>query len=106
MAFEIRPWKKENCSLKIPVNVLSQRETFSQEINSTYGEGGGLNANYQTVDAVAKATSLLAIHGHLEYGQHFIFKTGNYAEIYIDFCDKDTQLLAAEIFNRTVKMFH
>ncbi|MDA2936000.1 hypothetical protein MYX06_02175 [Patescibacteria group bacterium AH-259-L05] len=84
MAYEVKPWKKEGCSLAVKTFQFSDRETFSQEINEAYGEGGGLNADYRTVDTALKVTSILRGDG-LEYGEDFVFKTAGVGEIIFDF---------------------
>ena len=88
MAYEVRDWKAPGCSLTLKTDKLSDRETFSAEINEKYGEGGGLNANYRTVEALALAANLLGEEG-LKYGQDFVFKTSGLDEIILDFADKD-----------------
>ena len=97
MANEITDWKEKNCSLILRTADLSARETFSKEINQTYGEGGGLNANYRTVEAVAKVASALGLIG-LKYGEDFIFKTAGFDNISFDFCDKEAKAKAEKIF--------
>ena len=74
MAHEITPWKMPGCALAVPTIVLSERERHSQEINSTYGEGGGLNANYRHVEAAAVAANILGAAG-LTYNIDFVIKT-------------------------------
>lgn len=100
MAYEIKDWKEPDCSLSVEIGKLSDRETFSKEINETFGEGGGLNANYRTVEAVAKAANILGRQNHFEYGKDFIFKTGGLDEISFDFCDRATRNAAEETFQK------
>jgi hypothetical protein len=100
MASEITPWKKPGCSLSLIEMDLSTRETSSREINEKYGEGGGLNANYRTVEAVAKASNILGHYG-LKYGEDFIFKTASGEEIFLDFCDETTVERAGSIFKKS-----
>lgn len=90
MAFETKDWMKPNCFLCLVVDNLSDREEFSKEINDKYGEGGGLNANYRTVEAIAKVTNVLGLGG-FEYGKSFVFKTGTLNEICFDFRDEQTK---------------
>ena len=91
MAYEVKAWQQEGCSLAIPTRVLSpQREVYSREINEAFGEGGGLNANYQTVEAVAIATNILGAMG-LVYGLDFIFKTAGLDEVSFDFSNLATK---------------
>lgn len=99
MAYEVKPWKKEGCSLIVVTDKLSRRETFSKEINEAFGEGGGLNANYRTVEAVARASNLLGLND-LTYGEDFIFKTSGLDEISFDFCDEATRDLAKTTFKQ------
>ena len=89
MAYEVKDWKAPGCSLTLKTDKLSDRETSSSEINKEYGEGGGLNANYRTVEALAIVANLLGAEG-LKYGQDFVFKTSGLDEIILDFADKDT----------------
>lgn len=96
MAHEITPWIKPDCALAMQVDTITRREIFSREINERYGEGGGLNANYRTVEAVAKTTAILASEG-FRYNKHFVFKTGTGDWIQFDFCDEETKLGAKEI---------
>ncbi len=84
MAHEITPWQQADCVLTLAVDDLSKREPHSSEINKMYGEGGALNANYRTVEAVAVAVSTFATNG-MFYGMHFVFKTGGNGEISFDF---------------------
>jgi len=85
VAYEIKPWKEEGCDLVLEVSDISRRETFSREINEVYGEGGGLNANYQTVEAVAIVANALGERNGFKYGKQFIFKTGSAGQIIFDF---------------------
>lgn len=95
MAYEVKPWKEPNCELSLRVDSLSDRETFSREINEKYGEGGGLNANYRTVEAIAIIANLLGKGPYrMVYGKDFVFKTGSSDSIIFDFRDKKTQLNA------------
>ncbi len=97
MAYEVKDWKASGCSLILKISKLSDRETFSREINEKYGEGGGLNANYRTVEAVAKVANYLGGLG-MTYGNQFIFKTAGLDEIILDFCDEATYKRARAMF--------
>lgn len=95
MAHEITSWRERDCNLAVSVDSLTSRETYSREINEEFGEGGGLNANYQMVEAVAIVASMLATNG-LRHGTHWIFKTaGNCA--HFDFYDQKTKEEARRI---------
>jgi hypothetical protein len=91
MAHEITPWIAPDCDLTLRVSNLSSRESFSREINEEYGEGGGLNANYATVDAIAKVSNMLGKALNLEYGSHFVFKTSGVGTISLDFANERTR---------------
>ena len=97
MAYEVTDWKKPNCTLPLKVDDFSAREESSREINQTRGEGGGLNANYRTLEALAIASNTLGTKLGMEYGRHFIFKTAGFGIITLDFCDEDHRNKAAEI---------
>jgi hypothetical protein len=96
MAYELKSWKQADCSFSIRVSGLSDRAPFSQEINERDGEGGALNANYRTVEAIARATNAFGVHG-LIYGVHFVFKTATVHDVVFDFCDKETRDRAVTI---------
>lgn len=87
MAHEVNDWKQPSCTLSVNVGNISQRETFSREINEAFGEGGGLNANYRTVEAIAIMANTLG-DGGLIYGADFVWKTGGSEEISFDFRDQ------------------
>ena len=93
--YETRDWKQPGCSLSVKIAQLSAREPFSREINEAYGEGGALNANYQTAEALAIAANMLR-GGGLVYGVDFVFKTAGDAVVF-DFCDSQTMRRAAHI---------
>lgn len=95
MAYEIRPWKKSDCALRIQATRLSGREKHSREINEAFGEGGALNANYQMVEAVARLTNTLGKSGFV-YGVDFVWKTSDDATIALDFSDPKTKRRAEE----------
>ena len=84
MAYEVKPWKKPDCDVTLKIDMLSDRETYSREINEKYGEGGGLNANYRTVEAVAIIASILG-RGGMRYGWDFVFKTSDNDTVSLDF---------------------
>lgn len=87
MANELSYWKKPDCALDLNLNKLSNREVYSKEINETFGEGGALNADYRTVEAIAIVSNLLGAQ-KLEYGKDFVFKTNSLEGISFDFCNK------------------
>lgn len=87
---EIKDWKAADCVLVLEVSKLSSREPSSS------GEGGALNANYRTVEAVAMVVNLLGCHS-FEYGKHFRFKTGEGDRISFDFCNELIKETAEEI---------
>ena len=95
MAYEVKDWKAPNCSVELKIDEFSDREEFSKEINDTYGEGGGLNANYRTVEAIAKITNILGFAG-LKYGKDFVFKTSGLDEVSFDFRDKSVMETAKQ----------
>jgi hypothetical protein len=102
--YEIQPWKKPGCELTISPDRLTCREPFSREINLVYGEGGGLNANYRTVEALAIVANRLGQHG-LVYGADFVFKTGGIDGMSFDFCDEASRdrargILADAVFSK------
>ena len=94
MAYEVKDWKASDCSLTLKTSALSNRESSSGEINETYGEGGGLNANYTTVEAIAIVANILGAEHGFRYGVHFVFKTGGFDEISFDFFDQATRDVA------------
>ena len=98
MACEVRDWKAVDCVLVLDVSRFSSRETFSSEVNELLGEGGALNANYRTVEAVAVVANLLGLHC-LDYGKYFRFKTGGAKEISIDFRDEATKEIVESILD-------
>ena len=100
--YEIRDWKQPGCSLSVKVAQLSAREPFSREINETHGEGGALNANYQTAEALAVASNALGEHG-IVYGVDFVFKTAGDAIVF-DFCDSQTMRHAAHILGGITRL--
>jgi hypothetical protein len=101
MANEVRDWKQPGCSLSLKTDKLSRRETYSREINETFGEGGGMNANYQTTEALAIAANALGVY-RLIYGVDFIFKTAGLGEISLDFKDRATLEWARELLASAV----
>ncbi len=102
MAYEISDWKRPNCSLTLDTNKISNRETYSKEINKEYGEGGGLNADYRTVESIAIVSNLLGAAG-LKYGRDFIFKTGSSEGIGFDFHDKTAKEIGEKNLERYFK---
>jgi hypothetical protein len=97
MAYELKPWKQADCSLAVSIARLSDRETFSREINERDGEGGALNADYRTSEAAMRVANAFGVHG-LVYGTHFVFKTAGRAnDVVFDFCDQKTKARAVAI---------
>jgi len=80
MAYEVKRKFKDSLIVEKKINSLTDRESYSQEINEEYGEGGGLNAGYDVVEAVAKYSNEQGKKGK-EYGKDFIFKTTSYNEV-------------------------
>jgi hypothetical protein len=97
MAHEVKPWKQPDCELSVPVKKLSLREGHSREISETFGEGGGLNADYQTIEAVAVASNILGERG-FEYGVDFVFKTGGSDTVSFDFLNPTLRRRAEQVF--------
>ncbi len=94
MPYEVKPWnkwKKEGCVLTLKTSDISSRETYSREINKEYGEGGGLNANYQTVEAVAIIANALGAVNGFRYGEQFIFKTTGLDEVILEFNEPENR---------------
>ena len=80
MAYELKRKFKDGLLVERKISALSNREPYSKEINEEFGEGGGLNAGYNVVEAVAKYTNEQGKKGK-EYGKDFIFKTTSYNEV-------------------------
>ena len=57
----------------------STRMPYLTDSQGNSVEGGALNANYTTVDAVAKVCNTLGIHGYV-YGRDFIWQDQGYTE--------------------------
>jgi len=95
MAYEVKNWKSPNCSLSFDISKLSDREIFSSEINETRGEGGALNANYRTVEAIIRVVDFLRGTGLL-YGENYIFKTSGLDTIDFDFGDQSIKTFTRE----------
>ena len=103
MAYEVKPWKQAGCDLQVQIAKLSLRETNSREINETHGEGGGLNANYRTVEAAILAGNMLGANG-LYYGEDFVFKTGGLDTVSFDFRNPEVKRAAGVILAKTVPL--
>lgn len=58
---------------------LSTRMPYMTDSNGNSVEGGALNANYTTVDAVAKLCNTLGRHGYV-YGRDFIWQDQGWTE--------------------------
>ena len=77
MAYEVKnKWNGNEVEHKI--KTLTNRESYSKEINEEYGEGGGLNAGYDVVEAVANYANQKGRLDGKEYGKDFIFKTSGF----------------------------
>ena len=64
MAYEVKNKWKDSTEVEHKISTLSNRESYSREINEEYGEGGGLNAGYDVVEAVANyANQKGRLHG-------------------------------------------
>lgn len=83
MAYELKRKFKDGFIVEKKINSLTNRESYSQEINEEFGEGGGLNAGYNVVEAVAKYANEQGKKGK-EYGKDFIFKTTSYNDVMAD----------------------
>jgi len=68
---------KRTVTLKIAEQ--STRMPYKTDSQGNSVEGGALNANFTTVDAVAKVCNTLGIHGYV-YGRDFIWQDQGYTE--------------------------
>jgi len=59
-------------TVTIGIKDLSDRTPYKTDANGNSVEGGALNANYTTVEAVAKVCNTLGKHGFL-YGRDFVW---------------------------------
>ena len=80
---------------------LSTRQPYLTDSQGNSVDGGALNANYTTVDAVAKVCNTLGIHGYV-YGRDFIWQDQGYTEdldyaIIINYNDEKIQTLLGMI---------
>ena len=80
MAYELKKKFKNGLLVERKISALTNRESYSTEINEEFGEGGGLNAGYNVVEAVAKYANEQGKKGK-EYGKDFIFKTTSYNDV-------------------------
>ena len=80
MAYELKRKFKDGLLVERKISSLSNREPYSIEIKEQFGEGEGLNAGYNVVEAVAKYANQQGKKGK-EYGKDFIFKTTSYNEV-------------------------
>jgi len=80
MTYELKKKFKDGLIVERKIRSLTNREPYSQEINEEFGEGGGLNAGYNVVEAVAKYANEQGKKGK-EYGKDFIFKTTSYNDV-------------------------
>ena len=78
MAYEVKNKWKDSTEVEHKISTLSNRESYSREINEEYGEGGGLNAGYDVVEAVANYANQKGRLDGKEYGKDFIFKTSGF----------------------------
>ena len=74
MAYEVKNKYNKSSISEHNVSSLTDREPYSKEINAEYGEGGGLNAGYDVVEAVARYANEQGRLNNKEYGKDFIFK--------------------------------
>lgn len=100
MAYEVTPCKALECSLAVKTDDFSKREEYSREINETYGEGGGLNADYRTFEAGMIVANLLGKHLGMQYGVHFAFKTAELGIIHLDFFNEISRNAAENVLKR------
>ena len=56
------------------IDKVSNRDRYIGETSGDTVEGGALNANYRTVEAVAKVSAILGRSGY-EYGQDFVWES-------------------------------
>ena len=61
----------------------STRTPYLTDSQGNSVDGGALNANYTTVDAVAKVCNTLGIHGYV-YGRDFIWQDQGYTDDFDD----------------------
>ena len=75
MTYEVNNKFKESEISENKVSALTQRQSYSAEINKEQGEGGGLNAGYDVVEAACIYANQQGRLNNKEYGKDFIFKT-------------------------------
>ena len=61
----------------LDVDKISKRDHYIGESTGTSVEGGALNANYRTVEAVAKVSALLGMAGY-RYDSDFVWSEQSY----------------------------
>lgn len=66
-------------SITIEIKDLSTRTPYKTDAQGNSVEGGALNANYTTVEAVAKICNTLGVHGY-HYGRDFIWQDQGWTE--------------------------
>ena len=74
--------KRSNVFKRTVVLKTADQSTRTPYLTDSQGnsvEGGALNANYTTVDAVAKVCNTLGIHGYV-YGRDFIWQDQGYTD--------------------------
>ncbi len=59
------------------IDKVSKRDRYIGETSGDTVEGGALNANYRTVEAVAKVSAILGGSGY-EYGKDFVWTDHSY----------------------------
>ncbi len=99
MAYEIAKRYAGGVIIAIPVNKLSDRSPHSDEVNEGHGEGGGLNANYRTADALCMLSNALG-HAGIRYHEHFYFKTGGGNSMQVEFRDETVARSAQSVLDR------
>lgn len=97
MAYEVKDWKNPDCVISLKTPMLSKRAGHSEEINEAQGESGGLNANYTTVEAVARVANILG-QRRLVYGEDFVFRTGGSHSISLNAADPGVKKLVEDAF--------
>ena len=61
----------------LDIDKISKRDEYIGQSTGTSVEGGALNANYRTVEAVAKVSAILGRSGY-EYGKDFVWTDHSY----------------------------
>lgn len=100
--YEIASRYAGGTTVAFPTSKLSDRAPHSDEINKEHGEGGGLNANYRTADALCALSNILGKAG-LWYGTHFYFKTAGDKTVLIEFRDETVAKTARLILDQAFR---